>query len=126
MSLLSKGVGLAAASLLIVGALAGCGAPKQGSEPFGGGKTAIGQAEAMAGASEQVQSVYKQSCMSCHGNSLEGKVGPSTNLQKVGGRMTKEQIAKQITNGGNGMPGFGGKLKQEDVDALASWLAEKK
>lgn len=126
MRLLTKRLGLAAVSLFIVGALAGCGgAPKQGSEPFGGGKTA-NPAEAMAGASEQVQTLYKQSCLSCHGNSLEGKVGPSTNLQKVGGKLTKEQIAKQITSGGNGMPGFGGKLKPEEVDALASWLSEKK
>jgi len=119
-------LGLTAAGLLLVGALAGCGAPKQGSEPFGGGKTGGNPAEAMAGASEQVQTLYKQSCLSCHGSSLEGKVGPSTNLQKVGGKMTKEQIVKQITNGGKGMPGFGGKLKAEEIESLAEWLAEKK
>ncbi|MCR8636364.1 c-type cytochrome [Paenibacillus radicis (ex Xue et al. 2023)] len=119
----------AAAALLLIAAIAGCGSvDKNAEQPFGGAKNnmASGQAEAFAGASEQVQSVYKQSCLSCHGNSLEGRVGPKTNLQKAGGHLTKEQITKQITGGGNGMPGFGGKLKPEEIDALASWLAEKK
>jgi cytochrome c551 len=77
----------------------------------------------MAGATEQVQSLYKQSCLSCHGNTLEGKVGPKTNLQQVGKRMSKEQITKQIASGGNGMPGFGSKLTAEEIQALAEWLA---
>ncbi|MDF2960403.1 MAG: cytochrome c class [Paenibacillus sp.] len=116
-------------SLLLVTALAGCGsAGKNAGEPFGGAKNAAtgGQTDALAKAPEQVQSLYKQNCLSCHGNSLEGRVGPKTNLQKVGGHLTKEQIAKQITSGGNGMPGFGNKLKPEETEALASWLAEKK
>ncbi|UUZ90906.1 cytochrome c [Paenibacillus sp. P25] len=77
------------------------------------------------GASEQVQALYKQTCISCHGGNLEGRVGPATNLQKVGTKLSKEQIAKQIANGGGGMPAFGTKLKPEEVEALAAWLAEK-
>ncbi|MCZ8514125.1 cytochrome c [Paenibacillus filicis] len=107
--------------------LSACGGAAKSPEPFGGGKAGTAApADAMAGASEQVQAIYKQSCISCHGGGLEGRVGPATNLQKVGERMSKDQIAKQITSGGNGMPGFGTKLKPEDVDALAAWLASKK
>lgn len=118
------GAVLALASLL---ALAACGGGS-GSQPFGGAKSAANElsTEAAAGASEQVQALYKQTCISCHGGNLEGRVGPATNLQKVGTKLSKEQIAKQIANGGGGMPAFGTKLKPEEVEALAAWLAEKK
>jgi mono/diheme cytochrome c family protein len=62
--------------------------------------------------------------MVCHGENLEGKIGP--NLQKIGGKISADQIKKQIENGGGGMPAFGKKLKAEEVDALVSWLAAKK
>ena len=110
-----------------IAALSAC-SPKNSPEPFGGktGQEGAANSSAMTGASEQVQAVYKQRCLSCHGNTLEGKIGPKTNLQKVGGRLSKEQIVKQINSGGNGMPGFAGQIKPEEVEALASWLAEKK
>ncbi|TDF97235.1 c-type cytochrome [Paenibacillus piri] len=114
------------AAALLAAALSGCGTSKPNAgEPFGG-KSNGGQTDVLASAPEQVQSLYKNNCLSCHGSGLEGKVGPKTNLQKVGGQMTREQITKQVTGGGNGMPGFGGKLKPEEIDALAGWLAEKK
>ncbi len=117
----------ALAAVLAVSLLSGC-ASKNSPEPFGGGKSgnAATAEEAMAGASEAVQAVYKQSCLSCHASNLEGRVGPKTNLKQVGARLSKEQIVKQIENGGNGMPGFHGKLKPEEISALAEWLAEKK
>lgn len=105
--------------------LSACG-PKNSTEPFGGSKSGPTEAQAMAGASDEVQAVFKQQCLSCHAANLEGKVGPKTNLQQVGSRLTKEQILNQINNGGNGMPAYGGKLKQEEKEALAAWLAGKK
>jgi cytochrome c551 len=129
MSIRKTGIRAAAAVLFIAAITAGCGTvDKNAEQPFGGAKNSMasGQAEAFAGASEQVQSLYKQNCLSCHGNALEGRVGPKTNLQKVGGHLAKDQIAKQISGGGNGMPGFGSKLKPEEVEALADWLASKK
>jgi cytochrome c551 len=118
-------ISTAAVATLLLGMLSGCGSPPpNAAEPFGGSKNAS-TADAMAGATEQVQSLYKQSCLSCHGNTLEGRVGPKTNLQQVGKRMSKEQITKQIASGGNGMPGFGTKLTAEEIQALAEWLATK-
>lgn len=113
------------ASVLL--ALAGCGA--QEKEPFGGGSAAGGQnsSAAFAGASEEVQALFKNRCLSCHGSELEGRVSGNSNLQQVGARLTKEQIADTIQNGNkNGMPSFGSKLKPEEVNALADWLATKK
>lgn len=70
------------------------------------------------------QALYKQSCMSCHGTDLQGGVGP--NLQKIGGKLSAEQIYKQIENGSGVMPAFKSQLKNETVANLARWLAEKK
>ncbi|CAG7649807.1 c-type cytochrome [Paenibacillus allorhizosphaerae] len=122
-----KCLGVLAMTVAACAALASC-SPKNSPDPFGGktGQEGAANANAMTGASEQVQAVYKQRCLSCHGNALEGKIGPTTNLQKVGGRLSKEQIVKQINSGGNGMPGFAGQIKPDEVEALASWLAEKK
>lgn len=119
-------ISTAAVAILFLSILSGCGSPPpNAAEPFGGNKNATSTADAMAGASTQVQSLYKQSCLSCHGNTLEGRVGPTTNLQQVGKRLSKEQIAKQIASGGNGMPNFGTKLTPEEIQALAEWLANK-
>ncbi|NTZ20337.1 cytochrome c [Paenibacillus sp. JMULE4] len=113
---------------LMMAAVLGACTPQNSPAPFGGGKSSGGMTEeqAMAGASDTVQSLYKQNCMSCHASNLEGKVGPNTNLQQAGARLTKEQIVEQINRGGNGMPGYQGKLKTEEIDALADWLANKK
>ncbi|WP_211749654.1 cytochrome c [Paenibacillus sp. Marseille-Q4541] len=68
----------------------------------------------------------KASCITCHGNQLEGGVGPS--LQTVGAELNAEQIYKTITKGKGGgkMPAFEGKLSEEEIANLALWLAEKK
>ncbi|MEK8128922.1 cytochrome c [Paenibacillus filicis] len=68
--------------------------------------------------------IYKQSCIACHGNDLEGKVGP--NLQKIGGKLSDQQLYKVIQNGRGGMPSFKTALKNEELVNLAKWLADKK
>ncbi|WP_282942080.1 cytochrome c [Paenibacillus sp. RC67] len=72
------------------------------------------------------EAVVKQTCIACHGDTLDGKGSDKKNLQKIGARMNKEQIVNQITNGGGGMPGFKGKLKEEEIVAIAAWLEAKK
>ena len=75
-------------------------------------------------ATVDAQSVFKANCMACHGASLEGSVGP--NLQKVGGKLSKDLIVTTITNGRGAMPSFKGKLSDSEVGSLAAWLADKK
>lgn len=70
------------------------------------------------------QTTFKQNCMSCHGTDLQGGAGP--NLQKVGIKLSDEQIFKKIESGGGMMPAFKTQLKEEEVANLARWLAEKK
>ncbi|MCM3567190.1 PQQ-binding-like beta-propeller repeat protein [Neobacillus mesonae] len=68
------------------------------------------------------EAVYNKSCISCHGQNLEGGAGPS--LKHVGSSMSQEEIEKQIINGGGRMPG--GLVDADQAKALAKWLANKK
>jgi mono/diheme cytochrome c family protein len=88
--------------------------PKHGEEA-GGGATAPAKVDAAA--------LFKANCASCHGQNLEGMVGP--NLTKVGSKYSADDIAKIIKEGKGGMPP--GMLKKgEEIKAVAQWLAEKK
>jgi len=75
-------------------------------------------------AAERAELLYRQNCVACHGAELQGGVGP--NLQRVGGRLSRDAIARQIAQGGDGMLAFGGRLSEADIRALADWLAAHK
>ncbi|PLT32594.1 cytochrome c551 [Bacillus sp. V5-8f] len=77
--------------------------------------------ETTAGAGD-VAKTFENKCSSCHGQNLEGGVGPD--LTKVGAEHSKEDIEKIITDGQGNMPG--GLLQGEEADQVAAWLAEKK
>ncbi|MBA2875785.1 cytochrome c551 [Thermaerobacillus caldiproteolyticus] len=68
------------------------------------------------------EQIFQQNCASCHGQDLEGKIGPS--LQKVGSKYSKDEIKQIIEKGRGGMPG--GLIQGENVDKVAEWLASKK
>lgn len=68
------------------------------------------------------QKIFNQKCSSCHGQNLEGGVGP--NLQKVGSRLSKDEIEKTIANGRGAMPK--GLLQGDELSAVAQWLSNKK
>jgi len=53
---------------------------------------------------------------------LEGKSGPA--LNHIGKKLSKQDILKQIKNGGGGMPA--GVIKGDQAEKVASWLADKK
>ncbi|OEH93716.1 cytochrome c550 [Bacillus solimangrovi] len=68
------------------------------------------------------EEIYAASCVSCHGNDLEGGVGPA--LVDVGSRLSADEIKGVIENGQGSMPG--GLAQGEAATMLAEWLAEKK
>lgn len=69
------------------------------------------------------EKIFANNCASCHGNNLEGNVGP--NLTKIGSKYSSEEIQEIIKNGKGQMPA--GILKEdEEIVAVADWLAEKK
>ena len=77
---------------------------------------AAGQGDAEAG-----KAVFTANCGSCH--TLEeagtsGTVGP--NLDELS--LTVDQVVQQVTNGGGGMPPFGGQLSEEDIQNVAAFV----
>lgn len=111
-------------ALPMVLALAACG-----GAPGGGGSkppAATAAAESNPAYVKAQELFTANKCISCHGVDLSGKAGAKTNLQKVGSKMTKEQIASQIKNGGGGMPVYSNKLSEEEIGLLSDWLSSKK
>jgi cytochrome c551 len=76
---------------------------------------------ASVSANVDVPKLYQNYCISCHGNQLQGGQGP--NIQKVGERLDEAEIVKRIQKGGGGMPPFQVTMKEEELKALAAWLA---
>ncbi|MCL6598413.1 MAG: cytochrome c [Alicyclobacillus macrosporangiidus] len=76
---------------------------------------------------EAVQ-LYQNGCNSCHGNDLQGGVGPS--LAHVGSRLSEAEIARRIAEGGGPMPAYGpggqAILSQSQINLLAAWLSTKR
>lgn len=111
------------AGIALLGLLAGCsGGAKDSNESSSGNAT---KSTALEGP-EEVVTLYKNNCMQCHGNEMQGMMGPESNLQKIGSKLTKDEIANAIENGGKLMPAQGGRLEKEDIDKIADWLASKK
>jgi cytochrome c551 len=94
---------------LVMG-LAACGG--------GGDDTASGGDSAHADA----EKIYSQKCSSCHGDNLQGGMGPE--LKAVGANYSQEEISGIIQNGQGGMPA--GLISGDDLDKVAEWLATKK
>ncbi|NGQ95668.1 cytochrome c [Brevibacillus sp. SYP-B805] len=68
------------------------------------------------------ENVFKSTCAGCHGQNLEGMVGP--NLTHVGSKYSKDQIREILEKGKGSMPA--GLVKGADADNIAAWLADKK
>jgi mono/diheme cytochrome c family protein len=64
-------------------------------------------------------------CQHCHGTDATGTDrGPD--LSSVGKKWHKEQIEKQIREGGNGMPAFGDVLQPDEIKSLVDFLGAKR
>lgn len=72
--------------------------------------------------------VYELGCNTCHGENLQGGIGPS--LQHVGSALTLDQIVHQVEVGGGPMPAYAAQgdaiLTTQQILAVAKWLASKK
>ena len=71
------------------------------------------------------EKVFKENCAVCHegGNNI---IIPEKNLKKesleTNGMNSVSSITYQVTNGKNGMPAFGGRLKEEDINQVAIYI----
>ncbi|MDP1420818.1 cytochrome c [Peribacillus simplex] len=82
-------------------------------EKEGGEKT-----EETESASASPEDIYKQNCISCHGDAYQGGVGPA--LKGVGDRLSVDEVKDVITNGRGGMPP--GLVEEQNVDAMAEYI----
>jgi cytochrome c6 len=66
--------------------------------------------------------VFKANCTSCHtlaNAKSHGAVGP--NLDKL--KPSLKLVVHQVTNGGGGMPAFGGRLSKTKITAVATYVS---
>ncbi|MFJ7927910.1 cytochrome c550 [Peribacillus sp. NPDC096622] len=82
-------------------------------EKEGGEKT-----EETESASASPEDIYKQNCISCHGDAYQGGVGPA--LKGVGDRLSVDEVKDVITNGRGAMPP--GLVEEQNVDAMAEYI----
>ena len=72
--------------------------------------------------------LFKNNCSVCHlgGNNI---IIPEKNLKhktlEANGMNSESAINYQIINGKNGMPAFGGRLKEEEVKKITSYVLEQ-
>ncbi len=67
----------------------------------------------------------EKGCEHCHGvDGVGTEKGPS--LTTVGKRLKKDEIERQIQEGGKQMPPFGDVLNQDEMRKLVDYLAHKK
>ena len=74
---------------------------------------------------EKGKTLFLQNCIGCHkgGNNL---IIPEKNLKKLtleaNGMYSIEAITYQVLNGKNGMPAFGGRLQEEEIETIAEYV----
>ena len=84
--------------------------------------------EVKASSFEKGEKIFLNNCAVCHtgGNNI---IIPEKNLKKetleANGMDTKSAIAYQVLNGKNGMPAFGGRLKETEIEAVAIYVIEE-
>lgn len=70
-------------------------------------------------AARRGQSLFARNCAHCHGDDARGDEGPDLHELKK----SDARISKIINQGIKGeMPAFGGKFKEEDIQALIAFL----
>ncbi|MWC27960.1 c-type cytochrome [Paenibacillus sp. MMS18-CY102] len=117
----TKKLAITALIVLMFAVVAACGKSDKDETPSTPDTTQNGGGETTAADAEKV---YQANCIGCHATDLAGGVGP--NLQKVGGKLSSDEIKTTIANGRGGMPAFKDKLSDTEITALSSWLAEHK
>jgi cytochrome c6 len=72
--------------------------------------------------------IFFSNCNVCH---INGKnlIIPEKNLEKetleINGMNSIDSIIYQVINGKNGMPAFGGRLKENEIEAVSNYVIEE-
>jgi cytochrome c551 len=67
------------------------------------------------------ETIYKDNCAACHGDQLQGAVGPS--IVNMKSKYSEDEVLKIINEGTTKMPG--NLLTDEDSKIVTKWLMEK-
>ena len=78
----------------------------------------------VGGAATDPHAIYLQNCAACHGMTLEGgRVGPALKKPNWPYAQNRDILVKLIHQGrGLTMPGFDGRLNNQQIEALADYL----
>jgi mono/diheme cytochrome c family protein len=79
---------------------------------------------AASGSPEAGAAVFSENCSTCHGATGEGGNG-GPDLKTMPLAQTEEGTIQQVTNGGGGMPPFGGTLSENEIKDVASYVVQE-
>jgi mono/diheme cytochrome c family protein len=85
---------------------------------------AAGAATAAGGDPESGAVVFSENCSTCHGATGHGGNG-GPDLRTMPLAQTEAGAIQQVTNGGGGMPAFGGTLSEEEIENVAAYVAQE-
>lgn len=81
----------------------------------------VGGSEASGGDPAAGEAVFAENCAACHGETGHGgAAGPDLRTMPLA--QTEAGAIKQVTNGGGGMPAFGGQLSEEEISDVAAYV----
>ena len=76
---------------------------------------------------EKGKTLFIKNCIACHKNGTNVII-PEKNLKQLtleaNGIYSKDAIIYEILNGKNGMPAFGGRLKEEEIETIATYIID--
>jgi mono/diheme cytochrome c family protein len=81
-------------------------------------------ATAAGGDPEAGAVVFSEQCSVCHGATGHGGNG-GPDLTTMPLAQSEEGAIQQVTNGGGGMPAFGGTLSEEEIENVAAYVAQE-
>lgn len=81
------------------------------------------ETEGAGGDAAAGESVFAENCSVCHGTDGHGGSG-GPDLRTMPLAKTEEGAIQQVTNGGGGMPPFGGTLSEEEIKNVAAYVVE--
>lgn len=73
---------------------------------------------------ETGRDIWVRQCASCHGTAGGGGRGPALSEGRVVERFTVEENRTLVVDGVRGMPGFGGRLTENEIDAVVRYSRE--
>jgi mono/diheme cytochrome c family protein len=97
---------------------------EQEFEPGGEGEPGEEEASGGGGNAELGAAVFAENCSTCHGGTGHGGNG-GPDLTTMPLAQTEEGAIQQVTNGGGGMPPFGGTLSEEEIENVAAYVVQE-